>query len=77
MQLARKSATSDPLVVYGFYDKLGKLIDEMGLADKPSSIFNMDETGFATDPSKAKTIGTKGMKTVRLHMVPTGKTSLC
>lgn len=66
MQLARKSVTSDPFVVYGFYDKLGKLFDEMGLADKPSSIFNMDETGFPTDPSKAKTIGTKGVKTVRI-----------
>ena len=66
MQLARKSVTSDPFVVYGFYDQLGKLINKMGLADKPSSIYNMNETGFPTDPSKAKTIGTKGAKTVRI-----------
>ena len=68
MQLARKSVTSDPFVVYGFYDQLGKLINKMGLADKPSSTYNMDVTGFPTDPSKAKTIGTKGpsVQTVRI-----------
>lgn len=42
------------------------LIHDLGLADKPNSIFNMDETGFPTDPSKAQTIGTKGVKTVRV-----------
>ena len=66
MQLARKSVTSDPFVVYGFYDMLQKIIDDKGLADKPSAIYNMDETGFPTDPSKARTIGTVGEKTVRL-----------
>lgn len=66
MQLARKSVTSDPFVIYGFYDLLEKVINDLGLADKPECIYNMDETGFPTDPSKAKTIGTKGVKTVRI-----------
>lgn len=73
MQLARKSVTSDPFVIYGFYDLLEKVINDLGLADKPECIYNMDETGFPTDPSKAKTIGTKGVKTVRITHGATGK----
>ena len=56
MQLARKSVTSDPFVVFGFYDLLERIIEEKGLAEKPGAIYNMDETGFPTDPSKAKTM---------------------
>ena len=62
MQIARKSVTADPFIVYGFYDMLGKIIDEKGLADKPEAFYNLDETGFPTDPSKSKTVGTKGKK---------------
>ena len=66
MQLARKSVTSDPFVVHGFYDLLEKIIEDKGLADKPGAIYNMDETGFPTDSSKAKAIETVGEKTVRI-----------
>lgn len=66
MQLARKSVTSDPFVVYGFYDTLEKIIEDKGLTNKPESIFNMDESGFPTDPSKTKTIGTIGQKTINI-----------
>lgn len=66
MQLARKTVTADPFVVYGFYDKLEKIISEKGLENRPEAIYNMDESGFPTDPSKFKTVGTKGEKTVRV-----------
>jgi hypothetical protein len=66
MQMARKSVTSDPFVIYGYYDLLEKEIDRLQIRDRLECIYNLDETGFPTDPSKAKTIGTTGVKTVRL-----------
>ncbi|XP_037794933.1 uncharacterized protein LOC119590332 [Penaeus monodon] len=66
MQLARKSVTSDPFVIYGFYDMLEKEMDRLNIKDRPECIYNLDETGFPMDPSKSKTIGSKGEKTVRL-----------
>lgn len=41
-------------------------LNEMELSVKPSSIFDMDKTGFPTDTSKAKNLGIKEVKTVRL-----------
>ncbi|XP_018020256.1 uncharacterized protein LOC108676651 [Hyalella azteca] len=66
MQLARKTVTSDPFIIYGFYDLLEKVINDLGIANRPQCIYNLDETCFPTDPSKTKTIGTKGVKTVRV-----------
>ncbi|MCL4152262.1 UNVERIFIED_CONTAM: hypothetical protein GTU68_060681 [Idotea baltica] len=66
MQLARKSVTSDPFVIYDFYEKLQNEIERLGIQDRPNCIYNCDETGFPTDPSKSKTIGSIGQKTVRL-----------
>ena len=65
MQLARKALTSDPFVIFGYYDKL-EVIKDLGIENRPECIYNLDETGFPTDPSKRLTIGTKGSKTVRL-----------
>lgn len=66
MQLARKSVTSDPFVIYGYYEKLEEVVKQLGIEDRPECIYNLDETGFPTDPTKVKSIGTKGAKTVRL-----------
>ena len=66
MQLARKSVTSDPFVIYGYYETLEEVVKQLGIEDRPECIYNLDETGFPTDPTKVKSIGTKGAKTVRL-----------
>ena len=66
LQLARKSVTSDPFVIYNDFDELESELDRLGIKDRPDLIYNCDETGFPTEPSKAKTIGSKGIKTVRL-----------
>lgn len=66
MQLARKSVTSDPFVIYGFYELLRQEMARLEIMERPECIWNLDETGFPLDPSKAKTIGTKGAKTVRI-----------
>ena len=60
MQLARKSVTSDPFVIYGYYEKLEEVVKQLGIEDRPECIYNLDETGFPTDPTKVKCIGTKG-----------------
>lgn len=66
MQLAWKSVTSDPFVIYGFYELLQKEMERLEIMERPECIWNLDETGFPQDPSKVKTLGTKGAKTVRI-----------
>lgn len=66
MQLARKNVTSDPFVIYGFYALLEAEIKRLGIEDRPECIWNCDETGFPMDPSKFKTIGEKGKKSIRV-----------
>ena len=66
MQLARKSVTSNPFVIYGYYEQLEEVVKQLGIEDRPECIYNLDETGFPNDPTKVKSIGTKGAKTVRL-----------
>ena len=48
MQLARKNVTSDPFVVYSFYEMLDKEVKRLGIADKPECFYNCDESGFPT-----------------------------
>ncbi|CAF3744594.1 unnamed protein product [Rotaria socialis] len=66
MQIARKTVTSDPFVIYSFYELLGSEMNRLGIMNRPECIWNLDETSFPQDPSKTKTIGSKGNKTVRL-----------
>ena len=66
MQYARKSVTSDPFVVYNFYDMLTNLMTELDLFDKPAHIYNCDETAFPLDPTQTNLIGSKGLKTIRV-----------
>ena len=66
MQLARKNVTSDPFVVYGFYEMLDKEVNRLGIADKPECFYNCDESGFPTDPSRCKYIGAVRQKTVQV-----------
>ena len=66
MQIARKNVTSDPFVINGFYDTIQAQMENLNITDRPECVYNLDETSFPTDPSKRKTIGTKGQKTVRV-----------
>ena len=40
MQLARKNVTSDPFVVYEFYETLSKEVECLGIAHNPESFYN-------------------------------------
>lgn len=62
---ARRSATSDPYIIYPFYELLDKTIDELGLRDKPSHIWNLDETYFCSDPNRVPGVARKGQKVHR------------
>ncbi|KAJ8926560.1 hypothetical protein NQ314_021053 [Rhamnusium bicolor] len=44
----------DPYVIYDFFNELECLVNNSDLNDKPSFVFNCDETGFASDPKKTK-----------------------
>ena len=44
MQIARKSVTSDPFVMHGFYEILETEVKRLGLENCPK--WNCDETGF-------------------------------
>lgn len=61
LQKIRKDAM-DPFVVYDFYKKLLQLITDNSLEDlnKACFVFNADESGFNSDPSKVRAIGEKG-----------------
>ena len=60
MQLARKNVTSDPFVVYGYYEILKKEIDRLGIQERPECFYNCDESGFLRDPFKCKYVGPIG-----------------
>ena len=66
MQLSRKNVTSDPFVIFDFYELLESEVKRLGLENRPECIWNCDETGFPMDPSKFKTIGEKGKKAFRV-----------
>ena len=66
MQIARKNVTSDPFVIYGFYDLLEAEVKRLGIEDRPECVWNLDESGFPSDPSRWKTVGPVGKKTVRV-----------
>ena len=54
MQLARKIVTSDPFVVYGYYEILKKEEERLGIQEMPECFYNCDESGFFRDLSKCK-----------------------
>ena len=51
---AHKSATSNPFIVIGFYDTLGKGMSEKQFLS--SQIWNLDKSGFPTDTGRCKVI---------------------
>lgn len=38
--------TLDLFIIYNFYDLLESIIDEIGVREKPSHIWNLDESGI-------------------------------
>lgn len=65
LESCRRQATSDPYTIYEFYDLVKMIVDQNNLADKPSYIYNLDESGFSSDPSKIKVVAGRGEKVHR------------
>ena len=54
--ISRKSNTTNPFVIYDFYDKLQFILDS-NPDITAENIWNCDESGFPTDPVKSKVVG--------------------
>lgn len=67
LQKVRKTAR-DPAIVYDFYSKLEEVYNKHNLkeADRARFVFNCDESGFASDPSRLKALGEKGKPLSRI-----------
>lgn len=57
---SRVIATSNPFIIYKFYDLLESELDDLDLNSSPSHIYNLDETVMFMDPSRGKAVGEKG-----------------
>ena len=55
---AHKSATSNPFVIFDFYDVIENIIEDKDL--KAENIWNCDESGFPHDPQKCRVFSIKG-----------------
>lgn len=60
LEVTRRTITSDPFIIYEFYELLSKEIERLGLENKPNQIYNLDESGFHMDPAKTKVVTEKG-----------------
>ena len=65
LQQNRWNATSDPFLVYGFYNLLEEQMTVLNLQKKPDYIWNLDETYLCFDPSQTRGVVSKGQKAHR------------
>lgn len=69
VEYARKTACR-PNMIYPYFDLLEETVNQLDLRDKPSHIWNVDETRFSKDLSKAKVVGLKGFTSTRTILSP-------
>ena len=61
LSISRKCASSE-VSLNNYFDILEQTLDESGLIEYPSLIFNMDESGFPLDPKPLKTVHPYGTR---------------
>ena len=61
---ARKAATSNPFILYDFYEKLEEVMKAKSF--EPSQIWNCNESGFSTDPNRCKVVAPIGKPGVKV-----------
>lgn len=69
VEYARKKSV-DPFIMSSYFDLLENTISELNLQNRPSQIWNLDETSFCSDPSKTKVVGKKGLPSTRTTSGP-------
>ncbi|KAJ8043230.1 Jerky protein-like-like [Holothuria leucospilota] len=62
---AARASMLNPTVIKDYFRKLGDLLKVTGLEDKPSQIYNADETGFSLVHTPSKILAKKGKRTVQ------------
>lgn len=56
LEKSRRLNTSNPFLIYEFYDLYEAELDQLELRDKPDQIFNLDECGVSNDPSRSRAV---------------------
>jgi transposase-like protein len=75
IERTRAAAASDPFLIYEFYELLEKCVVRLGLQDKPSHLWNGDESCFITDPSRVKVVAETGAGSTKRITSGPGRTS--
>lgn len=70
---ARAKATSDPAILTGWFALLEKEMVKADCMNKPENIYNVDETGFITDPAAGKVLSRTGSKNVYQNTGSSGR----
>lgn len=60
LERCRFQSAADPFIIYEFFDLVKDEMTRLDLLDKPSHIFNLDETCFFLDPSRGKVVSATG-----------------
>lgn len=66
LEKSRKSAATDPEIIYGYFDILDTEMQGLQLHGRPECIWNIDETCLFIDPSKTRVIAPVGEKASRV-----------
>jgi hypothetical protein len=65
LEKARKTAASNPDIIYQYYSTLEKETIRLRIVHRPECVWNIDETSLFIDPRKLKVIASKGQKASR------------
>lgn len=65
LEACRYKATSDPFIIYNFYDILEETLNKFNLKASPDSVWNLDETYFSSDPTRVRGVAGRGQKVHR------------
>ncbi|CAC5394085.1 unnamed protein product [Mytilus coruscus] len=59
---AARSSMLNPSVVATYFEKLGSVMESLGVKDKPQQLFNADESGISTVHNPEKIVGKRGKR---------------
>ncbi|KAI4468140.1 hypothetical protein MML48_2g00013261 [Holotrichia oblita] len=69
VEYARKKAM-DPFTIHNYFSLLKDQLDNLALHNKPSQIWNLDETSLSIDPRRSKVVGEIGKPSSRTISTP-------
>ena len=66
LEKSRRTAASSPSIIYGYFDILDSVFDQLEIRDRPECVWNVDETNLMIDAQKTKVVAEKGTKASRV-----------